>query len=651
MHQAVPHEVGTKQQENSHMEHNGNEVECPLYKSDFIEEHQEHGQNNFKNNVAPRKDEHHPVMIADETEQAFPHSAMQLALTEVAPQPRSREVGNYSQISEFGNAREKIKGNKNSNIQEFAQPVICTPTCLEEWDRWNRREDEEHASLCRVSKVIHEANDSKVHIDDSTDGVAHSICHGELLGKEKKKKPTNQEDESQNLQLPNPCINASTAINVFTNQPRHDPPNIRIDILMLPGVGTNKRHNLRSCQHALFGGHNFIQLDEKKECHEALEAEEGTDEDQAGIGPVRHDIVGNALNNGLDGCGIGTNLQMVRGSLEFGRGGIVFVIFVVVAIGPNGAMSGLSIFVFRRRHLREKCHFILVKMLAGGSSTTADGDGGLGPLRTALDGCCTTLFPRDATIPKQGKLGSEAFDPRLGDDRMVANDPVALFTRALDITASSNMLASILVILDALHINRLIILINGSPLLPSRTTATGTIQNTVVSIHDLAYPNAEAKDDEANHTQGPATDEPNILVHLGGRQEGELQPLEDVRTANGRGHPTGEKLVGQGLPLVFLDVSVVTHLIDRRLLLVILLVTVVMILLLLVLAAQGGVGRLVHDLSGGRGMFLAMLLLLGRKLLLGELFAKLALPVVLFGYRRCRGGGGSCGGYAHHCRG
>jgi len=116
MHQAVPCEVRTKQQENSHMEHNGNEVECPLYKSVFIEKHQEHGQNNFERNVAPRKDEHHPVMITDETEQTLPRSAMQLALAEVTPKPRPREIRNDTQISELGKTREKIKRNEYSNI-------------------------------------------------------------------------------------------------------------------------------------------------------------------------------------------------------------------------------------------------------------------------------------------------------------------------------------------------------------------------------------------------------------------------------------------------------------------------------------------------------------------------------------------------------
>ena len=182
---------------------------------------------------------------------------------------------------------------------------------------------------------------------------------------------------------------------------------------------------------------------------------------------------------------------------------------------------------------------------------------------------------------------------------MVATDPVTPFTRTLDVTPSSNMFGAIIVILDALRVDWLIILISASPLLPGRTTATGTVQNIVVSVHDLAYPNAEAKYDKANHTQGPATDEPNILVHLGGRQEGKPQPLEDVRTANGRGHSTGEELVCQGLPLVLLDVSFVTHLVDGALHLVFLLVAVVMVLLLLVLATQGGIGRLVYDLSSG----------------------------------------------------
>ena len=90
MHKAVSCEVGPEQQENGHMEHDSDEMECPLHQSDLIEEHQKHGKDDLEKNVAPRKDKHHPVMITDETKQALPHSTVQLALAEVTPQPRSR---------------------------------------------------------------------------------------------------------------------------------------------------------------------------------------------------------------------------------------------------------------------------------------------------------------------------------------------------------------------------------------------------------------------------------------------------------------------------------------------------------------------------------------------------------------------------------
>ena len=211
---------------------------------------------------------------------------------------------------------------------------------------------------------------------------------------------------------------------------------------------------------------------------------------------------------------------------------------------------------------------------------------------------------------------------------MITTVPTALLARALDITTSIHSV--IVVILHALDIDRLIILIrSGTSLLPSSITATGTIQDVVVSVHNLANPNAEAEDDKTKHAEGPTADEPDILVHLGGRQEGELQPLEDVRTAHGRGHPARKELVGQRLPLMLLHVGVVTHLIDGRLHLIILLVAVMMVLLLaalvlaavLAITAQRVIGSFVHNTTSRRRDMLLIVLLVA-KMAVMALYAK-----------------------------